>query len=244
MDKQKMTKIRQRCSLCKQINHNKRKCHIINSIKVDWINIKNITNWNKELILAIMNVSGNLFKYIPDSFKSDIDIQINAVTNEPNAIRMTDTCALPEDTIKLLCSKNGNLLRYLDYEQQNNYKIAEIAIKNTGMAWFYISSALKSNEELLKFAIENNPNVAQIISQNKEQFKQAQALLKNHKLTTHFPNIGECGICYNTNNLVNLKCHETHNVCITCVEHIHEHCPYCRKKFNKPKINNDTKIWS
>jgi hypothetical protein len=56
MDKQEMTKIRQRCSLCKQINNNKRKCHILNSIKVDWINIKNITNWNKELILAIMEV--------------------------------------------------------------------------------------------------------------------------------------------------------------------------------------------
>jgi len=243
-----MTNIRQKCSLCRQINHNKRTCYIpplINSIKDDWINIKNITDWTKPLIIAIMNVSGNLFKYIPDSFKSDIDIQIKAVSNEPNAIRyMIDAYLLPEDAIKLLCSKNGNLLRYLNYESQNDYTIAEIAIKNTGMAWFYVSSALKSNEELLKLAIAKNPNIVQIISQNKEKFKQAQTLLKNLKLTTRFPNIGECGICYDKNNLVNLQCHETHNVCITCIVHINELCPYCRKKFKKPKINKDVKIWS
>jgi rubrerythrin len=236
-----------KCSLCKQIGHNKRTCGVLNYIRDDWTYIHKITHWTRELVLGTLQISGNFFKYIPDEFKKDINIKVAAIRNNPNAVRFMnlENEQLPENAIRELLVNNGLLLRFMTYIIQDNYEFAKLAIENKGLAWFYISDTLKQNKDLLELAISKEPSIIQMLSQKKDKFERYKDTLTHLKFSKLGLQSGECNICLETNYLVSLQCHIAHTVCVNCIDKIPDQCPYCRAKKCKKEFKScEVKIWS
>jgi hypothetical protein len=240
-----------KCSLCKQIGHNKRTCGVLNYIRDDWTYIHKITHWTRELVLGTLQISGNFFKYIPDEFKKDVNIKVAAISNEPNAVRLMnlENEPLPENAIRELLVGNGSLLRFLSYKIQDNYVFAKLAIENKGLAWFYISDELKQDKDLLKLAITKDLSIIQTLSQKKDKFEKYKDVLTNVLTNLKFIGLdlrqGECNICLETNDLVTLPCHNTHTICVNCIDRIPDECPFCREKKCKRILKSyKVKIWS
>jgi len=197
--------------------------------------------------MGVLQISGTFFKYIPDEFKKDINIKVAAITSEPNAIRYInlEDAPLPENAIRELLGSNGLLLRFLSYTIQDNYEFAKLAIENKGLSWFHISNTLQQDKDLLKLAINKDPTIIQILSQKKDKFERYKDILANLKFIGCDLRQGECNICLETNDLVTLPCHDTHTICVNCIDKIPDECPFCRaKKCKRILKTSNVRIWS
>jgi len=62
-----------------------------------------------------------------------------------------------------------------------------------------------------------------------------------HEFKFKFATKGQCGICYETTDLLTIQC--GHSLCIDCLNHDHNTCPYCRtivRGFLKSKVGGST----
>jgi hypothetical protein len=243
----------------KSIQYNIVKDSIIDFIKKDWTFIQCIPteHWNKELALNVVNISGNYYKYLPEHLQQNLEIINDSLNNDENVIRYISPYFLDQlsmDMVRKIINKNGNLLKFLDWKYRNNYEIAKDAICNSGNAWFYISKQLQLNIKLFELALCKTPSIMQHIIQNKNQNKEILKVIFGEQdgIQIFLPFLiqdrkivkDECIICFEHKELINLECHSSHNLCITCLTLIqNKKCPLCRKQFKLPK-KIDFKIWS
>ena len=93
--------------------------------------------YDKELMIDLIKINGNILKYMTATFKKDKDIGLHAVQS------------------------NGLLISLLSSKLQSDIDIVNAAINNNGLSLQYVHKKYKVNKELVLKAASNNINALQ-----------------------------------------------------------------------------------
>ncbi|MDF1878412.1 DUF4116 domain-containing protein [Sulfurimonas sp. SAG-AH-194-C20] len=130
---------------------------------------------DKEFILK--HCDYNVLEYLPDEILLDKKFLMNYDVEDLAVLLETKPHLYKDDRefILKILQNNGNALRHLSADMQNDFEMAKASVLNNSHAYQHIGNKLKDNEELLKLAIKWNGDILEYAI---DKFKQDKEIAK------------------------------------------------------------------
>ncbi len=130
---------------------------------------------DKEFILKHCDYT--VLEYLPDEILLDKIFLMNYDLDYLAILLETKPHLYKNDRefILEILQNNGNALRHLSADMQNDFEMAKISVLDSSYAYEFIGNKLKDNEELLKLAIKTNGYTLKYAS---DKFKQNKEIAK------------------------------------------------------------------
>ena len=138
---------------------------VLEFIKKNWkkylYQIDNSLKYNKEFLLKLIKINGRHYKFIPEIFKDDEELLIEAIKTFPYCLIYTSKKNKNNKDIILQIYKYShfvqtNILQYVSDELKNNKDFVLEVIKNNINDFKYISKELKNDKDFILKILKKN----------------------------------------------------------------------------------------
>ncbi|WP_422133559.1 DUF4116 domain-containing protein [Endozoicomonas sp. ALD040] len=115
---------------------------------------------DRNLVLFLVQQNPNVFRYISDEFKDDIEIAKSAIGQQGLSLKYASARFKKDRVLVMLAIKSdGCALKYAGTDLKNDPDVVMAATRRHFDAFHYAGQTVKNNKTLLRILIEENPKV-------------------------------------------------------------------------------------
>jgi hypothetical protein len=114
----------------------------------------------RSFILELVKVNGLCWRFIPQEYKSDKEIQLEAISSEPqifNSVEFRNLFQMERNSFKTLLHRDGSLLELTDDKIKSDKELVWIAVNSNKSSFEYASDELKNNKDFMLKIVEIFP---------------------------------------------------------------------------------------
>ena len=134
---------------------------ILPAVKEDWINwedfysINRALSDNREVMMAVVQVSGHLLEDANERLKADKEVVMAAVQNWGEALEeASDELKGDKEVVLVAVQQNGSALRYANNVLKGDKEVVLAAVQQTGYVLWLADDALKDDKEVVLTAVQ------------------------------------------------------------------------------------------
>nr|WP_286198284.1 DUF4116 domain-containing protein [Salinisphaera sp. G21_0] len=122
---------------------------------------------DRELVLFLVQQNVDIFKYISNDFKDDIDIAKSAIRQYASFLKYASDRLRNDKSLVMFAIKiDGYSLAYASTDLKNDPVVVMEATRTNYFAYYHAGKTVKNNETLLRKIIEVNPEVMQFATKS------------------------------------------------------------------------------
>jgi len=119
--------------------------------------VKQELKCDREKVLAALNHSGHVLKYVPEELKSDRELVLAAVQQSGYALKFAaDECKRDRALVLAAIKKDGGALHYAAEECRREKEIVLVAVKQDGTALRFAADECKIDHEIVLAAVKQD----------------------------------------------------------------------------------------